>query len=100
MEGIGEVCIKESLFHACIAEATADYGGGGIEINSTQKPPRIENTEFILCKSGNDGAGVGIWSSPIYQGICLSDCSFEHCPIKHTSSSDGGSTVNICYNEH
>ena len=76
-----------------MAVARNDYGGGGIEITSAQKPPRIENIEFILCKSGNDGGALGIRSSPIHQETCVLSCCFVQCEINHTESSDGGSLL-------
>ena len=89
-EGMGEVTIQESLFYSCVAEAAGDYGGGGIEIAFVHKPPRIEATAFILCTSGNDGSGLGIWNAMEFQKTCVKVCRFIECEGNDPSSSGGG----------
>ena len=94
VEGIGDINITNTIFHQCIAQAAENYGGGGIEIDSEKKIPRIDNTDFILCKSGNDAGGVGIWKSPLtFQETCILSCRFVQCEINHTLNSDGGSLL-------
>ena len=92
-EGIKTVTIEYSLFHQCMAVARNDYGGGAIEICNIQNPPSIEATSFILCKSGNDAGGVGIWDSPSFQKICLTDSRFVECKGLASAGSDGGCLI-------
>ena len=92
-EGIGLMQVKNSVFYKCVAEATNDAGGGGIEIWKIQKPPNIETTSIIACKSGNDGGGMGIWYASVFQTKCIIECRFMKCEINHTESSDGGSLM-------
>ena len=93
IEGIGDVHIKQTLFLECIAEATNAGGSGGIEMWTVQKPPQIEECSFLLCKSGDDGGGLGIWSSPLYQETCVKECFFLECKLNHTTSSGGGGMI-------
>ena len=93
VQGIGKVCIKESFFHACIADAANDAGGGGIQLFNVQEPPNFAETSFISCESGNDGGGLGIWDSPFYQETCVLECRFIACIGNNPSSSGGGGMI-------
>ena len=93
IEIISKVEVTKTLFHACIAQATADYGGGGINIDTIQQFPSIECTSFISCTSGNDGGGVALWTNPQIQKTCLSDSLFIGCKGLSKVGSDGGSFI-------
>ena len=93
LEGIGQVDIKDSLFHQCSAVSSVDYGGGGIEMWKIQNPPNIKTVWFIFCESGNDAGGLGIWSSPFYQETCVKECHFIECKLHHPTSSGGGGMI-------
>ena len=90
---IGKVEVTMTLFHACIAEAQLDYGGGGIGIDSATALPSIESSSFISCISGNDAGGVALWYSPFFQRTCFANSRFVGCQGLSTTGSDGGSII-------
>ena len=85
--------MKDTLFSKCEAKTQTSAGGGGVEMLYAQRAPQIQSSSFIICKSGNDGGGVGIWNSSLYHEVCISDSSFIQCKITNTSSSEGGSFI-------
>ena len=91
--GIGKLKVTTTLFSGCVAEAKADYGGGGINNDAAQEVPSIECSSFISCTSGNDGGGVAIWDSPSFQKVCLTDSRFVECKGLASTGSDGGSLI-------
>ena len=93
VQGTGEVTVKETLFYKGIAQTNSGSGGGGIDLWSLKKPPHLEGSSFIQCKTADDGGGVGLWSSPSFQETCIISCRFVQCEINHTTSSDGGSLM-------
>ena len=90
---IGKLEVTTSLFSGCVAEAKADCGGGGIDLNGAQAFPYIKCSSFISCTSGNDGGGLAIWSSPSFQKICLTDSRFVGCKGLANPGTDGGSLI-------
>ena len=93
VQGTGEVTVKETLFYKGIAQTNSGSGGGGIDLWSLKKPPHLEGSSFIQCKTADDGGGVGIWSSPSFQQTCFVSCHFAYCEINHTTGSDGGCII-------
>ena len=76
--------MQNTLFYQAIAEAQTRYGGGGMEIIYPREAPQIEGCSFLLCKTGDDGGGIGFWSSDIFQYTCVKRCRFVSAQsIKH-----------------
>ena len=90
VEGIGNMKIEDTLFLGCTAEAQSHLGGGGIEITSPQKSPQIHRCLFLRCTSQDDAGGIGIWSSPLDQEMCILCCCLIECQNNHATDSVGG----------
>ena len=93
LEGIGDAQIKETLFYDCTAGGRDDSGGGGIQMWLLQNPPRIEHTSFVHCTSGNDGGGLVVRSSVVYQETCIKTSRFIQCESYDSGSSSGGGVI-------
>ena len=93
VEGIGKVSLTNTLFHECIGESSTGSAGGGTDMRNIQKPPQIEGCLFLSCKSGDDGGGLGIWNSPIYQETCVKRCIFMKCQLSNAAESGGGGII-------
>ena len=64
-----------------------------MQLWNVQEHPHIADTFFISCETGNDGGGLGIWNSPLYQETCVKGCRFILCRGNNTSSSGGGGMI-------
>ena len=95
VEGIGSLQVRDSLFHKCSAGGFDDYGGGGIEVNTCGEYPLIEDTSFISCQSGSDGAGMGIWSPPFYHKTCLLNSRFVSCRAAPFGNDNDGASLMV-----
>ena len=92
-EGIGEVKIERTFFADCTCEPDNNAGGGGMQLFNVQEPQHIIDSSFISCESGNDGGGISIWYTPVYQETCVKGCRFIGCKGNNSTSSDGGSII-------
>ena len=60
---------------------------------SITQPPLVERSSFLFCISGNDGGGVGIYSSSQSPKTCILQSRFIACKGQHSGSSGGGGMI-------
>ena len=92
-EGIKTVIIEESLFHTCVAAATNNYGGGGIQLWNIHQPFTVESSMFISCQSGNDGGAICLSNTPSWQSPCLFHSFYIQCKATSPTASGGGAML-------
>ncbi|KAH7821118.1 uncharacterized protein MONOS_13548 [Monocercomonoides exilis] len=92
---IAECTVKHSTFVECYCVSSAYYGGAGAEISGIAIQAFVENCLFKDGLSGNDGGGLGIWSSKTLKTEdCVLNCFFQNCCVNNVADSDGGGFIN------
>eukprot|EP00770_Monocercomonoides_exilis_P014726 MONOS_14672.1-p1 / transcript=MONOS_14672.1 / gene=MONOS_14672 / organism=Monocercomonoides_exilis_PA203 / gene_product=unspecified product / transcript_product=unspecified product / location=Mono_scaffold01046:50-3775(-) / protein_length=1242 / sequence_SO=supercontig / SO=protein_coding / is_pseudo=false len=91
---IAECTVKHSKFVECSCIITDNYGGGGAEIEGLTVQVFFENCFFKDDISGDDGGGLGIWSSKTTKSKdCILDCSYINCTGLNNTDSYGGGII-------
>eukprot|EP00770_Monocercomonoides_exilis_P006176 MONOS_6146.1-p1 / transcript=MONOS_6146.1 / gene=MONOS_6146 / organism=Monocercomonoides_exilis_PA203 / gene_product=unspecified product / transcript_product=unspecified product / location=Mono_scaffold00189:93049-98826(+) / protein_length=1926 / sequence_SO=supercontig / SO=protein_coding / is_pseudo=false len=91
---IGECTVKHSSFVECYCVASTNYGGAGAEIEEMAIQVFVGNCLFRDGWSGNDGGGLGIWSSKTTKTKdCVLDCFFQNCSGHCSTNTDGGGLI-------
>ncbi|KAH7827526.1 uncharacterized protein MONOS_2996 [Monocercomonoides exilis] len=97
---IAECTVKHSTFVECCCVASTNCGGAGMELEGMRIQVLVDNCFFKDGWTGNDGGGLGIWSSKTTKTKdCIFDCYFQNCSGCHTTNTDGGGFINWLPND-
>ncbi|KAH7826577.1 putative Protein tyrosine and serine/threonine kinase [Monocercomonoides exilis] len=88
---IAECIVRHTTFAECSAQATSDFGGGGIMAENAYVQSMVDDCYFQNCSSGNDGGAINLRPTmTIKQKRCIINSVFLLC---HSTLDCGGAVM-------
>ncbi|KAH7823139.1 uncharacterized protein MONOS_16174 [Monocercomonoides exilis] len=91
---IAECIVLHSSFDQCAAFGTSDFGGGGIEFESINVQPMVEDCLFNNCSAANDGGALSYFEIMTQkQKHCIINSFFRICRANDSLTGTGGAII-------